>query len=615
MEPPVKTRAIGMDEDSGHKVCGYKLLFATLLWSAFSGQIGLPIVAGIMVNTFRADGNLFGTLQLVAGFLALLFAAFAGYFQDSGCCQSVFEKAKCPRKTWGRRAPHMLVYIPLMSLPLLLVWLPPNWANMALKVDDTAKLSPSNFTLDNKNGLVCSSPIVVAGESLYFFNETIALSGDREVHGAKEIIGICEGLVSEQSFCWPFKDAVRKCAYSDPGIAVHWFLCFVVGMWCFENINASYISGSIEIYPWKEERLQLTSLGVVVAILGVSVPVITSGIVQNSSEFGTNPSGDGALRARWMAGVIGFLSTYLGIGAVFPLKDARQPSSEKPRFFMFEWYELLRTHDAMRWNFANVIVSQIWQGLQAGLIIYYLNIVKLVPAKDAGTGYILTVLCGLFTQIIAAGLFGYIYGKVNPKGRELSRNPRNMQILGCALCAVCNFVAILVDQPTKRDEVGSYHGLLIAYALTRMLHSPYDYWWNSVRGWQIDEDCHKFGIGKKRREGVIVGLLNFGIAIGSTVSVIVISVVLVGNNPICDTRLAAKDMSEDCIYFVWYTYLLGLPIMKLVVLAIVFYHPIKGDRLKRLYKTQGRHHQVVDNDKAGDQGGEPEKSLELAPAY
>ena len=42
---------------------GFKLLFATMLWSAFIGQIGLPIVSGITVNTFRADGNLFGTYQ------------------------------------------------------------------------------------------------------------------------------------------------------------------------------------------------------------------------------------------------------------------------------------------------------------------------------------------------------------------------------------------------------------------------------------------------------------------------------------------------------------------------------------------------------------------------
>ena len=69
-----KLEAIGMVRDSGHKVCGFKLLFATLLWSGFMGQIGLPIVSGIMINTFRADGNTFGTLQIIAGFLAIVFA-------------------------------------------------------------------------------------------------------------------------------------------------------------------------------------------------------------------------------------------------------------------------------------------------------------------------------------------------------------------------------------------------------------------------------------------------------------------------------------------------------------------------------------------------------------
>ena len=83
---------IGMKRDSGHKLCGYKLLFATLLWSGFMGQIGLPIVSGIMINTFRADGNIFGTLQAVSGILAIVFAAFAGSLQDSLLLQPVFDK-------------------------------------------------------------------------------------------------------------------------------------------------------------------------------------------------------------------------------------------------------------------------------------------------------------------------------------------------------------------------------------------------------------------------------------------------------------------------------------------------------------------------------------------
>jgi len=588
------TTSIGMKQGSGHRVCGYKLLFATMLWSAFCGQIGLPIVSGIMVNTFRADGNLFGTLQLIAGFLALLFAALAGYLQDVGMYSVCFDKWGCPRKTWGRRAPPMLLYIPLMSIPLFFVWLPPNWALTATETAATAKYPSSDFTFPAE-GVDCSVPVALTliNGARMSFNETLPtnkLSKDLTLYNGTTTI--CEAVVSINSFCWPVSDTVRKCSYSDPVVAYWWFFCFVVGMWCFENINAAYKAGSIEIYPWKEERLQLTSLGVIIAILGVSVPVVTSGIVQNNSEFGASPFGGN--QARMVASVVSCVCVYFGLASYLPLKDARQPSRDKPTFFVWEWIDLLKHHDAMRWNFINVIFNQIWQGLQSAMILYYLNIVALVPTAEAGTGYILTVIVGLFTRIVAAVVLGFVFGSTNPKGRELSRNPRTAQLVGCLLCIVASFVTILIDPPTPRNETGSYTGILLNYALANVFHSPYDYWWNSMRGWQIDEDCHRSGVGKKRREGVIVGLLNFGIAIGSTIGVIVVSVVLVGADPICDTRLAANQMSETCVDFIWYTFLLGLPLLKAINLVVVLMHPIKGERLTQLYYTQGDHHQVID---------------------
>jgi len=103
-----------------------------------------------------------------------------------------------------------------------------------------------------------------------------------------------------------------------------------------------------------------------------------------------------------------------------------------------------------------------------------------------------------------------------------------------------------------------------------------------------------------------VGLLNFGIAIGSTVSVIIVSVILVGSNPICDTRLAANQMSTACVDFIWYTFLIGLPVLKLISLIIVIRHPIKGERLVQLYQKQGEHHQVID-----DGGGDGSGSVEV----
>jgi len=106
-----------------------------------------------------------------------------------------------------------------------------------------------------------------------------------------------------------------------------------------------------------------------------------------------------------------------------------------------------------------------------------------------------------------------------------------------------------------------------------------------------------------------VGLLNFGIAIGSTVSVIIVSVILVGSNPICDTRLAANQMSTACVDFIWYTFLIGLPVLKLISLIIVIRHPIKGERLVQLYQKQGEHHQIIDD--GGGGGGDGSGSVEV----
>ena len=343
-----KLEAIGMVRDSGHKVCGFKLLFATLLWSGFMGQIGLPIVSGIMINTFRADGNTLGALQIIAGFLAIVFAAFAGSLQDSSLLQPVFNRLGCPREKYGRRAPHILIAIPLMSLPLLFVWHPPKWANVADKIDDSRKIQAASFVLPS-NGLDCSRQLVVTdinGKNITF-NETSKLSGDALTWDTK--LNVCEALISDKSFCWPYDGNRRLCSFSDTSIAYHWFVCFVIGMWAFESINAAYISGSIEIYPWKEERLQLTSIGVIIAILAVSIPVTLSGLVQNNSEFGSQPYGGSEF--RWIAGIVMFVCTYFGIGSVLPLKEARQPSMATPQWFIREWIDLLKSHDAMRWNF------------------------------------------------------------------------------------------------------------------------------------------------------------------------------------------------------------------------------------------------------------------------
>ena len=66
-----------------------------------------------------------------------------------------------------------------------------------------------------------------------------------------------------------------------------------------------------------------------------------------------------------------------------------------------------------------------------------------------------------------------------------------------------------------------------------------------------------------------------------------------GEKPLCDSRLAAKDMSLDCVNFIWYSYLIIGPFLKFCVFIIVLLHPIKGERLTNLYLTQGDHHQVV----------------------
>ena len=72
-----------------------------------------------------------------------------------------------------------------------------------------------------------------------------------------------------------------------------------------------------------------------------------------------------------------------------------------------------------------------------------------------------------------------------------------------------------------------------------------------------------------------------------------VSSILVGKDPICDSRLAAKDMSLECVNFIWYSYLVISPLLKLCVFVIVWLHPIKGERLTKLYLKQGDHHQVV----------------------
>ena len=87
------------------------------------------------------------------------------------------------------------------------------------------------------------------------------------------------------------------------------------------------------------------------------------------------------------------------------------------------------------------------------MILYYLNIVALVPTAEAGTGYILTVIVGLFTRILAAVVLGCVFGSTNPKGRELSRNPRTTQLVGCFLCIVVSLGSSVVHQDAGKNVV------------------------------------------------------------------------------------------------------------------------------------------------------------------
>ena len=156
--------------------------------------------------------------------------------------------------------------------------------------------------------------------------------------------------------------------------------------------------------------------------------------------------------------------------------------------------------------------------------------------------------------------------KSQPKGPGISKNPKIPINLLCYMRNIIFLPYLPMHNGTREKWILYWSFSRLCF--TRVFHSPYD-WWNSVRGWQIDEDCHKFGIGKKRREGVIVALRNFGIAIGSTISVIIISVVLVGN----DQSVILVWLQNIChkhVDFIWYTYLVGLPLMKLVVFGIVF---------------------------------------------
>ena len=66
-----------------------------------------------------------------------------------------------------------------------------------------------------------------------------------------------------------------------------------------------------------------------------------------------------------------------------------------------------------------------------------------------------------------------------------------------------------------------------------------------------------------------------------------------GNNPLCDTTLQPGYQKEECYMTLYYSYFYPTLFLFPFGLAGMYFYPIKGEKLKQLYRKQGDYQDAI----------------------
>lgn len=96
-----KLKSIGQDGYSGHKVCGYKAMFATISASLQSISFQSRSARNIFVLVLRHDAAFYATWNLITAIISLPLTLLIGYVQGAEILRPVFDRLGMKYETWG----------------------------------------------------------------------------------------------------------------------------------------------------------------------------------------------------------------------------------------------------------------------------------------------------------------------------------------------------------------------------------------------------------------------------------------------------------------------------------------------------------------------------------
>lgn len=373
----------------------------------------------------------------------------------------------------------------------------------------------------------------------------------------------------------PLMVVAMYCCWAPPSLeknflAGWYFVVVTLGMWSWEQVLIAAQAGTVECYPYKEERVVVEACNVAFTAIGVSIAVV---LIAVAYQFDLSEHPEIRTALGMSCGGIGLLS----LPSAYALRDARQLSNARAVPAFLRSIQEVMQNSAFRWLVAENVVSGIAGGTLTSFFLYYFTFVCNLKDSDISLYVVAIPVLGLIMQSICAACWGKFYAS---KGRT----PRGWTVVGRVLDAVATF-AILLNST-------SIEGFLLWFCVNRIAQSPRSFWSISARGWVIDEDSHR--VEGRRRESLFTGVAS---AIGKVAT-------LLGSALIAGQSLAGIDTTRDRnfeqpasgILYIRCMYMIVLPVLYIIQAYCIWQFPIIGARLEQLEAQQARSFRPVTRD-------------------
>lgn len=287
------------------------------------------------------------------------------------------------------------------------------------------------------------------------------------------------------------------------------------------------------------------------------------------------------------------------------MKDAKQVTKidEKPSNILAEYYDILTCPSCfyVRWMWILGFPIGIYGSYWINTVLYWLFISYGLAQEDYGIFAVISAFTGLIVSCCCNCFWGIGYfGKKSKKGREYSINPRNYAIAFTVIAyAISQTVYWTLYRPLDRQTLldggkNDWVKLYLGGVITGFWGFPQSYWSSAAWQWAIDFDNqsrHKKG--HKRREAVIGALSATISAVCTVIGRAIAQSLFLGNNPLCDTTLQPGYQKEECYMTLYYSYFYPTLFLFPFGLAGMYFYPIKGEKLKQLYRKQGDYQDAI----------------------